>query len=84
MTGDFNAISESKTIKIMKKKLVDSDPSSKPTWSMYPEGCIVCNPQKVDIRLDYIFVSKDISVKSFRVGKSKGSDHLPISAVIEI
>jgi endonuclease/exonuclease/phosphatase family metal-dependent hydrolase len=82
--GDFNATPDSLTIKSMKKVLVDSDPSSTPTWSVYPEGCPICNPQKIDIRLDYIFTSKDASVKSFEVGNSKGSDHLPIIATVEI
>lgn len=82
--GDFNAIPDSLVIKNMKKVLVDSDPSSTPTWSVYPEGCLICNPQEVSIRLDYIFTSKDMVVKSFAVGNSRGSDHLPISAVVEI
>lgn len=82
--GDFNAIPDSQTVKIMEKVLVDSDPSSTPTWSVYPEGCKTCNPQEINIRLDYVFTSKDIAVKSFEVGNSKGSDHLPIAAVVEI
>lgn len=82
--GDFNATPESLTIKNMQKVLVDSDPLSLPTWSVYPEGCPVCKPQSLNIRLDYIFTSKDVSVESFEVGDSKGSDHLPIIATIEI
>ncbi len=82
--GDFNATPESLTIKNMQRILADSDPSSLPTWSVYPEGCHVCKPQKINIRLDYIFTSKDLSVKSFGVGDSKGSDHLPILATVEI
>lgn len=82
--GDFNATPNSQTIKKMKEFLVDSDPSSAPTWSVYPEGCETCNPQEINTRLDYIFTSKDIAVKSFEVGNSKGSDHLPITALVEI
>lgn len=82
--GDFNATPESLTIKNMQKVLVDTDPSSLPTWSVYPEGCHSCKPQGLSFRLDYIFTSKDISIKSFGVGDSKGSDHLPITALIEI
>ena len=82
--GDFNATPDSQTIKIMKEFLLDSNPSPTPTWSVYPKGCPTCNPQEINIRLDYIFTSKDIIVKSFEVGNSKGSDHLPITAVVEI
>ncbi len=84
LMGDFNATPESSAIKIIKQILIDSDPSSAPTWSVYPKGCLVCNPQEVNIRLDYIFTSKDIKTSSFKVEKSKASDHLPISVVVEI
>jgi endonuclease/exonuclease/phosphatase family metal-dependent hydrolase len=82
--GDFNATPDSQAIKNMRTVLVDSDSSNIPTWSVYPEGCPGCTSQEINIRLDYIFTSKDLSVKSFKVGDSKGSDHLPISAEIEI
>lgn len=84
LMGDFNATPESLVIKKIKKFLIDSNPKSIPTWCVYPEGCSECNQKIVDIRLDYIFVSKDLKVESFEVGNSKGSDHLPIAAVIEI
>lgn len=82
--GDFNATPESSIMQMMKKILVDSDLSSTPTWSVYPKGCAYCNPQKIDTRLDYTFVSKDIKILSSKVEQSKASDHLPISTVIEI
>lgn len=82
--GDFNAAPESSTIISMKKVLVDSDPSSKPTWSVYPEGCLVCYPHAINIRLDYIFTGKDLKTSAFKVENSKGSDHLPVSVSLEI
>lgn len=84
LMGDFNAMPDSDVVQKMRKAMVDTDPSSSPTWSVYPEGCEACKPQAVDTRLDYIFTSKDIKTHSFKVHQSKGSDHLPISAVIEI
>jgi endonuclease/exonuclease/phosphatase family metal-dependent hydrolase len=84
LMGDFNAIPESQTIQKMKETLIDTDLSNHPTWSVYPEGCITCNPQKIDIRLDYIFTTKDIKTHSYKVEESKGSDHLPISAIAEL
>lgn len=82
--GDFNATPESETIKKMKEIVIDTDPASNPTWSVYPEGCVTCNPQSIDTKLDYIFVSKDLKTHSFKVEQSKASDHLPISVVVEI
>jgi len=82
--GDFNDKPESEVLKVAADKLVDTDPNLTPTWSNYPEGCGRCNPQKIDTRLDYIFVTPDIRFSSFEVGNSSASDHLPVSVVIEI
>lgn len=84
LMGDFNATPKSSVINNVKKILNDSDPNSTPTWSIYPEGCLVCNPQTVDTKLDYIFTSRDIHTKSFKVEQSRASDHLPISVLIEV
>lgn len=84
LTGDFNSIPKSKTIQKVREKLVDTDLKNLPTWSVYPEGCVVCKPQKIDIRLDYIFTTKDVKTHSYKVEYSNGSDHLPISVVLEI
>lgn len=84
LMGDFNATSDSKTILKVKESFIDVDSNNEPTWSVYPEGCVTCNPQKIDIRLDYIFTTKDIKTHSYRVEDSKGSDHLPISVMAEL
>lgn len=84
LMGDFNATPESDTVKIVTKVLKNTDASNFPTWSVYSDGCQMCKPTSVYIKLDYIFASKDIKSKSFEVGSSKGSDHLPISVEIEI
>lgn len=84
LLGDFNAIPIGKTIQKVRESLLDTDPSNQPTWSVYPEGCVTCNPQKIDIRLDYIFTTKDIRTHSFKVEDSRGSDHLPISIIMEL
>lgn len=82
--GDFNATSDSGVLKKMTNVLNNTDPSNAPTWSMYPAGCHVCNPQAVDTRLDYIFASKDLRTSEPKVGHSKASDHLPISVTVEL
>jgi endonuclease/exonuclease/phosphatase family metal-dependent hydrolase len=84
VAGDFNATPDSGVIQKMTSALNNTDPSNTPTWSMYPAGCHVCNPQAVDIRLDYIFASKDLKTRSPAVDISKASDHLPISVIVEI
>ena len=84
LVGDFNATPDSEPITIIKNSLIDTDSDSLPTWSVHPDGCVQCNPQSVDTKLDYIFTSKYIKSSSFVVGKSDGSDHLPISVEIEI
>jgi endonuclease/exonuclease/phosphatase family metal-dependent hydrolase len=82
--GDFNALPDSYPIQLMEEKYVNTDKTNAPTWSMYIEGCGVCKNDKLDTRLDYIFVSPDIKFSSFEVGMSKGSDHLPVSIEIEL
>ncbi len=82
--GDFNAMPTSATIQKVKNVLMDCDVNDIPTWSKYREGCPICDPTKVDIKLDYIFVSQDIATRSFFVGESEGSDHLPVSVIIEV
>ena len=84
LMGDFNATPESEVIRTMRGALKDSDPTSAPTWSVYPEGCDVCNPQSVDIRLDYIFTTPDLKTYSPKVERSKASDHLPVSIEIDV
>ncbi|MEK7103014.1 MAG: endonuclease/exonuclease/phosphatase family protein [Patescibacteria group bacterium] len=71
VVGDFNAIPHSSSIQMMKKILVDTDPISVPTWSVHPEGCISCNPQEIDIKLDYIFVSSDLKTHSLSLASPK-------------
>lgn len=82
--GDFNSLPDSSVVKEMSSVLNDSDKESKPTWCMYKDGCSVCMVDEIKYKLDYIFTSNDIKAESFEVHNSKASDHLPISAIIEI
>lgn len=76
--GDFNATPQSQAIAAMRGTLVDTDTEELPTWCVHPEGCRVCRLDRVDIKLDYIFVSRDIHYGAFEIGKSQASDHLPV------
>lgn len=57
LMGDFNVGSEGSCVQIVAQEMVNTDSELEPTWSVYPEGCPVCLPQKIDARLDYIFTS---------------------------
>ena len=82
--GDFNAGPDSEAIRILSSRLVNSDSGLTPTWSVYPEGCAVCKPEKVSIKLDYIFITSDLEASNFQVEASKASDHLPISLALAL
>jgi len=83
--GDFNATPDMTTIVRMRKVLVDTDPTLAPTWSLNPKGCEGCVFSGLTIKLDYIFASRDLKTHSFKVETdAKGSDHLPVSVVVEI
>jgi endonuclease/exonuclease/phosphatase family metal-dependent hydrolase len=84
LTGDFNATPASNVIEKVKEILVDTDIKSLPTWSLDTKGCPICKVQTVDIKLDYIFVSKDLKHMSFKVLEGMGSDHTPVSVMVEV
>jgi len=83
--GDFNATPESEVIKKMRGVMKDTCMTSAPTLNASLFDCPGCDQKTIsDTRLDYIFTTKDISVESFKVEKSKASDHLPVLTVIDI
>ena len=83
--GDFNATSDMTPIKRTREVLVDTNPNSAPTLDPSLFDCKKCDPKAIaDTRLDYIFASKDLKTHSPKVEKSQGSDHLPISVIVEV
>jgi endonuclease/exonuclease/phosphatase family metal-dependent hydrolase len=85
LMGDLNAPPESYAVKKVGQILQDAEINSHtPTWSVYREGCTICLVEGIRYKLDYIFTSNDLKICSFEVKESKGSDHLPISAIVEI
>lgn len=83
--GDFNTTPHNGELDEILKVLQNTDPDPvKPTWSVYPtnyKGFII---NGLEYRIDNIFVSRDIKVKKFKIENSHSSDHLPISAILEI
>lgn len=85
LMGDFNAHPDSIYIQKIQKNMrnVDSQ-NTQPTWTIYPFEYDGFKETQLKHRLDYIFISKDLQADSFTIKQSKGSDHLPIVASIEI
>ncbi|RJQ26529.1 hypothetical protein C4577_03425 [Candidatus Parcubacteria bacterium] len=87
LVGDFNAeVKGGGELEKINEKLIlaDNEEVLRPTWSVYPVNYKGFKVEGLKYRIDNIFVSKDIKVEMFNVEKSKASDHLPISAVIEV
>lgn len=81
--GDFNATPDSRTVQILRTSFRKADGDSvQPTWSVYPQEC--CDTHGLTIRLDYMFVTPDVRTKKFAIENSDGSDHVPISAEMEV
>ncbi len=60
------------------------DKQTEPTWTVYPFDYKGFKETELKYRLDHIFVSKDLNVHDFKVIQSKGSDHLPVLATVNI
>lgn len=75
VTGDFNLLPESESIKIMNTKMTNliskyNITTTRPNFDDgYDKGNIVC---------DYIFVNDKVKVNDFKVLDSNTSDHLPL------
>lgn len=85
--GDFNATPDSAVIRKMRQAMVDIELASPPTLDVTLFDCPVCVRDREALagaRLDYIFTSKDLKASGFKVHGPAGSDHLPVSAVVEI
>ncbi len=83
--GDFNSHPDSSYMNKLNNHLQNTDADlTQPTWTIYPFDYEGFKETELKHRLDYIFVTKDIEVLDFEVGKSRGSDHLPIITTIEV
>lgn len=85
LLGDFNSHPDSAYMTQLNKLLQNTDADlTQPTWTIYPFDYEGFKETELKHRLDYIFVTKDIKVLDFSIGKSKGSDHLPILTTIQV
>jgi len=76
LMGDFNALPESKEVKIVTNRLSDvmEGSSSKATFHS-------ANPNS---RIDYIFISENCVIINANIIESEASDHLPVFAALEV
>jgi len=76
--GDFNAEPNTPEIQMFKQAgLVDT------LAGMEPPPIYTFNSVNPYQRIDYIWISPDLSVKDARVPSSQASDHLPVVAIID-
>ena len=75
--GDLNVYHGDKILDPIREALAD-------TIDAAPELPLTFPSDKPDRKIDYIFVSRDIKVNSFKAEQVVLSDHLPVSAEIEV
>lgn len=80
--GDLNTTKTSNYIKQIEKYLINCDTEN--TWTTKPFSYNGFKEDKLNWKLDYVFVTKDINVKKVEVIDTEYSDHLPIFTEIEI
>lgn len=86
LLGDFNCEINSKEIVALLNVVKNADfkTPNAPTWTIYPFNYHGFIENELKHRIDNIFVTEDIKVNNFIIEDSKGSDHLPITAIVEI
>lgn len=83
LAGDFNALPDSEVIRRIEEYVKNLGPEySKKTWTTKPFSYNGFEADTLDYRLDYVFGSRDITVKTAKVLQTEFSDHLPI--VVEL
>ncbi len=80
LAGDFNALPESETVKILSQKFSFLDEEKKPTWPRHPFSKGNVKADKPSYKIDFIFKNEKIKSKGFKVLDEDFSDHLPILA----
>ena len=85
LTGDFNSIPDSYTIKELSKYLKNCGPNlDQNTWANKPFDYNGFKEDKIAWRLDYVFASKDVNCISAEIIQTEFSDHLPILVSLNI
>lgn len=75
--GDLNIVEDDSRLDAIRERMVD-------TASVHGKGLLTFPSDVPEIKLDYIFVSRDIKVSGVFIPNDVVSDHLPFVADIEI
>lgn len=79
LAGDFNVTENSQLVKKLEGKFQNAAPDySYKTWTTKPFDYKGFKETELNWRLDHVFCTKDIQVKSSQVIQTEFSDHLPI------
>lgn len=81
-SGDLNTTKTSNYIKQIQQYLINCDTDN--TWTTKPFSYNGFNEDKLNWKLDYVFVTKDIKVSQIEVIDTKYSDHLPLLIEVEV
>jgi endonuclease/exonuclease/phosphatase family metal-dependent hydrolase len=85
LAADLNAGSDSRIVNRLEELFIHADPNTeRPTWPTKPFSYEGFEVNKLDWRLDYIFVTEDINIIENKIIDTSYSDHLPILAEIQI
>lgn len=85
LMGDFNSLPDSGVVQRLSTVLKHADPDlSVPTFTVYPHEYEDHRTDQLSDRVDYLLTSHDLNVVDAGVGMSRGSNHLPIWAVLEV
>ena len=80
--GDLNTAKNSKYVNYIKEHLVYYDTDN--TWTTKPFSYNGFEETELNWKLDYLFSSKDLTIDNIKLYKTNISDHLPITAEIEL
>jgi endonuclease/exonuclease/phosphatase family metal-dependent hydrolase len=85
LTGDINAVPDSRRIKELAKKLKHAGPDfNQNTWTNKPFDLPEFKADTLDWRYDYNFTSEDFKVVKSDIIKTDVSDHLPVIVRLEL
>jgi len=82
LAGDFNSTPDSEVIRIIDAQIKYIDREKHPTWTKHPFSKDGFEANTLDWKLDYIFLSKDLSHQNLQIIDTDLSDHLPIKIEI--
>lgn len=87
LMGDFNVEPGSEELARVRRVLHNADPDpTAPTAFLYDHDKANGHYERTEphVRIDHIFVTPDIRVRSFEILDTLASDHYPILAVVEV